>query len=232
MKRRRVSPRPHARPESTDPEVGTRIKQFFERLDRLATNGLGQTVLPAADRDRRTEVREIATATAIAAGRRQVLDDVRRAARETALARFGSRVFRPTWVGLNWGQSLGSVEDRVALAEIFDDAAIGAVAGDLVDDDVAADLGSGLEALEANADRGPPEQSLELAIRRRPRFARAFAIWIAFGFVGSSLIGLGQFGYQGLVGATAITVVVILIALAKLAPKAPLDQVESHRREG
>jgi hypothetical protein len=167
------------------------VKQFFERLDRLATNALGQSLLPGVDRDRRAAVRDVAAAAAIAAGRRQVLDEVRRTAREIALARFGSRVFRPTWVGLNWGQSLGTVEDRVALAEIFDDAAIGAVAGDLVDEDVAADLWSGLEVLETSAEHGPPEQSFELVLRRAGS-PIALALLLLAGGVGLA-VGSAQF---------------------------------------
>jgi hypothetical protein len=196
------------RPLSHDvePRVAERVDAFVDRLDRLVMNGLGQTIIPGVDRQRRDEVRDVAIDAAVAAGRRQVLGDVRKAARETALVRFGSRGFRPTWVGLNWGQSLGTVADRVAYAEIFDDAAIAAVAGDLVDEAVAADLWSGLEELEAFADRGPPEQSLELAVRRTG---------VPLGIAGLALVGLVGLGV-GAAQATAAAVVLIgAIALAQ-----------------
>jgi hypothetical protein len=229
VKRRRGSRRTPASSGSAEPQVAARVEEFFARLDRLATNSLGQTLLPAADPERRIDVRTTAIAAAIAAGRRQTLAEVRRVAREAALARFGSRAFRPTWAGLNWGQSLGTVEDRVNLARILDDAALAAVAGDLVDTDSAADLWSGLEALEAFADRGPAEQSFELAARRRPTFSRLYIAFILFGWTGAAFAAVGQLGPPGLLGLTAIAVVLVVVAIRRLAPTESSIELEADR---
>jgi hypothetical protein len=225
MKRRRGRRRQPS-PEAADPQVVARVEQLFDRLDRLAS-GDAQAPRPAVDQDHRAEVREVATEAAIKAGRGRLLADARRAAREVALRRFGSRVFRPTWVGLNWGQSLGTVEDRVAAAEIFDDAAMGAVVAD-VEPDAAADLLSGLDALESIAG-GPPEQSLELALRRRPRPTRAFVALLAAGYIGPFFILLTALGPFGAVAATAIAVAVVVLVISRMAPRPASDDVETTR---
>jgi hypothetical protein len=212
--------------EAADPHVVARVEQLFDRLDRLA-NGDAQAPRPAVDQDHRAEVREVATEAAIKAGRGQLLADSRRAAREVALRRFGSRVFRPTWVGLNWGQSLGTVEDRVAAAEVFDDAAMGAVIAD-VEPELAAELMSGIDVLES-MNGGAPEQSLELALRRRPRPTRAFVALLAAGYIGPFFILLTALGPLGAVAATAIAVALILVVISRMAPRSPSDDVEPTR---
>jgi hypothetical protein len=226
VKRRRGNYR--QRPvEAPDPEVVARVERLFDRLDHLAS-GDTQAPLPAVDQARRAEAREAATDAAIRTGRGRLLQESRRAAREVALRRFGSRVFRPTWVGLNWGQSMGTVEDRVAMAEVFDDAAIGAVITD-IEPDLAADLLSGLEALESIAG-GAAEQSFELALRRRPFVTRAYALWFVFGLIATALGALGDLGPVGLLIGTTIVVLVVLAAVRNLAPRPPLDQ--RHRDGG
>jgi hypothetical protein len=44
---------------------------------------------------------------------------------------YDRNMYQPTWAGLNWGRSLGTVEDRVAVAGAVEDAAIGTVAMDV-----------------------------------------------------------------------------------------------------
>jgi hypothetical protein len=228
MKARRGSTRRRPHPtERDDPRVVARVEAFFARLDRLGNDGIGQTPVPAADRVRRGEVRDAATAAAIAAGRGQLLEESRRAARELALRRFGSRVFRPTWVGLNWGQSLGTVEDRVAIAEIFDDAATAAVVADIAEPEIAADLLSGLEALESTSP-GPPEQSLELALQTRSRFTRALVVVFAFGVIGPILLSMEALGPAGIVGSAVIGVALVMLAISRMAPKLPGDEVDAE----
>jgi hypothetical protein len=219
MKARRGSTRRRPHPtERDDPRVVARVEAFFARLDRLGNDGIGQTPVPAADRVRRGEVRDAATAAAIAAGRGQLLEESRR---------FGSRVFRPTWVGLNWGQSLGTVEDRVAIAEIFDDAATAAVVADIAEPEIAADLLSGLEALESTSP-GPPEQSLELALQTRSRFTRALVVVFAFGVIGPILLSMEALGPAGIVGSAVIGVALVMLAISRMAPKLPGDEVDAE----
>jgi hypothetical protein len=227
MKARRGSARPRPEAERDDPRVVARVEAFFARLDRLGNDGVGQAPVPAADRARRDEVRDAATAAAIAARRGHLLEDSRSAAREVALRRFGSRVFRTTWVGLNWGQSLGTVEDRVAIAEIFDDAAMGAVVADIVQPEIAADLQSGLEALESTSS-GPPEQSLELALQTRSRFTRALIVVFAFGVIGPILLSMEALGPAGIVGSAAIGVALVMLVISRMAPKLPGDEVDAE----
>jgi hypothetical protein len=227
MKVRRGSAHRRRPIEPDDPHVLARVEAFFDRLDRLPNDGFSQTPLPAVDRGRQAAVRDVATAAAIAAGRGRLLEDSRRAAREVALRRFGARTFRPTWVGLNWGQSLGTVEDRIAIAEVFDDAATGAVVADLVQPDVAADLRSGLEALESIAP-GPPEQSLELALQTRARLTRAIVVLVLVGFIGPILLGMASVGPPGVIAAAAIAVALVVMAISRMAAKVRTDDVDAE----
>jgi hypothetical protein len=201
------------------------VEQLFDRLDRLA-NGDAQAPRPAVDQDHRAEVREVATEAAIKAGRGRLLADSRRAAREVALRRFGSRVFRPTWVGLNWGQSLGTVGDRVAAAEVFDDAAMGAVVAD-VEPELAAELMSGIDALES-MNGGAPEQSLELALRRRSKLTRAFVAFLALGYLGPLFVGLTDLGPLGVIAVTAIGVAIVVVVVRRMAPRPPGEDFETN----
>ena len=79
----------------------------------------------------RTPAREAAAAACVAAGLGPLLDATREKARTRVIRMYDRNMYQPTWAGLNWGRSLGTVEDRVAVAAAVEDAAIGTVAADV-----------------------------------------------------------------------------------------------------
>ena len=62
------------------------------------------------------------------AGLGPLLEATREKARTRVIRMYDRNMYQPTWAGLNWGRSLGTVEDRVAVAAAIEDAAIGTVA--------------------------------------------------------------------------------------------------------
>src|SRR6185295_17265522 len=75
---------------------------------------------------------DAADAAALAAGRLDELDEAADRANEAIVRALSGRSYDPTWFGLNWGRTLGRVEDRAQLIGAVEDAAIAAVVADLV----------------------------------------------------------------------------------------------------
>jgi len=68
-------------------------------------------------------------------GRSAELATLRKTMRHEAFVRYDRAILRPTWLGLNWGVSSGTSEDRVAIAAAFDEAAVLAITDDLLAED-------------------------------------------------------------------------------------------------
>lgn len=129
--------------EMTDPgerAARERLRVLFDAIDRLSPDELARIgyVLPrGGERDPFLDaVDEAARQT----GRAALVGEARDAAREAVLARYSAGSLHPTFVGLNWGLSQGTVETRVAIAETLADAAAAAVVEDVLDPDIAAAL--------------------------------------------------------------------------------------------
>ena len=67
---------------------------------------------------------------------------------------YDRNMYQPTWAGLNWGRSLGTIEDRVAVAAAVEDAAIGTVATDVA---MPADVDALLDPLRLLVSMHPDE---------------------------------------------------------------------------
>lgn len=108
-----------------------RVERFLEELDHLGIEDVALVSLPHDGAGERTPEREAAAAACVAAGLGALLDETREKARNRIIRMYDRNLYQPTWAGLNWGRSLGTVEDRVAVAAAVEDAAIGTVAMDV-----------------------------------------------------------------------------------------------------
>src|SRR5262249_40966325 len=93
------------------------------------------------------------------------------------------RGLEPTWFGLNWGRSLARSEDRAALVQAVEDAAMAAVVADLVPDDAAA-LAEPFELVASMAGTAP---TVNPAARAHPTVVRLAWLFGASGLI----IGFG-----------------------------------------
>jgi hypothetical protein len=114
-----------------------RLEMLFRALDRLTPDELARIgYRPALDDEREALLAEV-DAAAERTGRTALVDRARELAAMAVMRRFGEGALHPTWLGLNWGLSSGSVDDRVAIAEILADAAAAVVVEDALDPGVA-----------------------------------------------------------------------------------------------
>ncbi len=81
------------------------------------------------------------------------------------MGRYASGSLNPTFVGLNWGLSQGTVESRVAIAETLADAAAAAVVADALDPEIAAALALDAASITNLAAGEASEGSLAQALR-------------------------------------------------------------------
>jgi len=131
-----------------------RAAEFLERLDHLGIEDVALVSLPPEGAAERTPAREAAVAECAAAGLGPLLDSTREKARARVIRMYDRNMYQPTWAGLNWGRSLGTVEDRVAVAAAIEDAAIGTVAMDVA---MAADVDALLEPMRMLVAMHPDE---------------------------------------------------------------------------
>ena len=108
--------------------AGERVARFLVDLDHLGIEDVGLVSLPHDGAAERTPARESAVQACEAAGLGPLLETTREKARTRVIRMYDRNMYQPTWAGLNWGRSLGTVEDRVAVAAAIEDAAIGTVA--------------------------------------------------------------------------------------------------------
>ena len=111
-----------------------RLALFLQVLDRLSLDDLGMTALPEPDDAARSERFERAIAAAGRAGpdRLAELEATPGRIREHLLAGYNVLGFQPSWFGVMWARSIGRADDRAHLISAIEDAAIAAVADDLL----------------------------------------------------------------------------------------------------
>jgi hypothetical protein len=113
-----------------------RLDALFETFDRLTPDELGRIGIGSWDEEARRDLLDAVAVAAERTGRAALVDEARTRARDAVLARYSSGTMKPTWAGLNWGLSQGTVEDRVAIVEVLSDAAAAAVLADVLEPDV------------------------------------------------------------------------------------------------
>jgi hypothetical protein len=186
-----------------------RVERFFGELDHIGIEDVALVSLPQDGAAERTPPREAAAAACIEAGLGPLLTETRDKARTRVSRMYDRNMYQPTWAGLNWGRSLGTIEDRVAVAAAVEDAAIGTVAADVA---MPADVDALLEPLRLLASMHPDEtpQSEFAGTRWTARIGALLFIV----FVASTVAVLGA--YFGPIGWAVALAIVIAAAAAIL----------------
>jgi len=117
-----------------------RLDTLFRAFDRLTPDELARIGYRLAPDEERDPLLAAIDAAAERTGRGVLVGDARVAAREAVLTRYSAGSFHPTFAGVNWGLSQGTIETRVAIAETLADAAAAAVVADALDPEIAAAL--------------------------------------------------------------------------------------------
>jgi hypothetical protein len=195
-----------------------RLNALFRVFDRLTPDELARIGYRRAPREDRDPLSAAVDEAAVRTGRVVLVGEARDAAREAVLTRYSAGALHPTFVGLNWGISQGTIEARVAIAETLADAAAAAVVADALDPEIATALaldaasitdlaaGEASDGSLARALRDPEDPDLGAGpVARRLRWIGA-AVMVAASAIMTEI---------GVVGAAAVGVVVGVRALIR-----------------
>jgi hypothetical protein len=192
-------------------EARDRLWDVFQRLDQLDAEDLRRVSLPAYELDRLRELQDAVTAAARETGREAMLAEAQAIVREVAMRRFGDALYRPTWLGLNWGISMGPTDDRVQAALALELAVAAAVVEDQLDPDLIEELTVGLQHIEGVRRTWPAEGSSAAALSSRSPWVRGVAIIVLIAFGGQIALALAF-----AVGPLAAVVAAVVLGLAAL----------------
>jgi len=173
------------------------LKGVVAALDREDVQRIS---LPLPDDARRAALAR-AVAAAEAADRGPELAGLRKRMRHEAFVRYDRALLRPTWLGLNWGLSSGTSEDRAAVAAALDEAAVLAIADDLLSEADRDVLGWAAEVLLGSAAHDTDPGSLAHAL---PGDAGGRAATAAAA-IGGVLLGVGLIVAPIVAAAAALT---------------------------
>jgi hypothetical protein len=186
-----------------------RAARFLEDLDHLGIEDVGLVSLPPDGAAERTPAREAAVAACTAAGLGPLLESTREKARTRVIRMYDRNMYQPTWAGLNWGRSLGTVEDRVAVAAAIEDAAIGTVATDVVAAEQAEAL---LEPMRLLVAMHPDETPRSQFAGTRWTARVGAVLFLMFVAITAAILG----AYFGPIGWAVALVIVVAAAIAIL----------------
>lgn len=204
-----------------------RLDALFATFNTLTPDELSHIGLRRDDGPERSGLLGIVETAARGADRSALLGEARAEARDVVMRRYASGSLHPTWVGLNWGLSQGTTQDRVAIVEALADAAAAAVVRDLVEKSVAEALSIDASHIVGLATGEASEGALAHAVapplaRYRDSVGRRAAVVIGAIVVGGGVFALGWVLVSPLIGlAGGIVVAGIEIVLARREPRAP-----------
>jgi hypothetical protein len=194
-----------------------RLDALFRTFDRLTPDELARIGYRLAPDDARDPLLDAVDEAAERTGRVVLVGEARDAAREAVMMRYSAGSLHPTFVGLNWGISQGTIETRVAIAETLADAAAAAVVADALDPEVTdalandaasiADLAVGevSDGSLARALRDPEDSDLRLGpMARRLRLVGA-AVMVVASAVASGIGAMGAAAVGVIAGVRALT---------------------------
>ena len=181
-----------------------RVERFFAELDHLGIEDVTSVSLPHEGAGERTPPREAAADACVAAGLGPLLDETREQARSWVIRLYDRNMYQPTRAGLNWGRSLGTIEDRIAVAAAVEDAAIGTVAKDVA---LAADSKALLEPLRMLVAMHPDEMQRNEFAGTRWTARIGAVLFLVFVAATVAVLGLA-FGPIG----WAVAIVILVIA--------------------
>jgi hypothetical protein len=173
--------------------VAQRLDALRAAVASLDREDVQRIAVPLPDEERQAAL-EVAVAAAAAAGRADELARARQELRHEAFVRYDRALLRPTWVGLNWGISSGSIADRAGVAAAFDEAAVLAVTADLLPEDDRETLAWAPGIVLGSAARMTDPGSLATALRvdRRSRpWVVATGVVVGGALVAELLLGYG-----------------------------------------
>ena len=213
----------------TDGETAARVRldALFATFNGLTPDELSHIGLRRDDGPAHAGLIRIVETAARSADRSMLLGEARAEARDVVMRRYASGSLHPTWVGLNWGISQGTIEDRVAIVESLADAASAAVVQDLVDESVTEALSLDASHIVGLAVGEAAEGALAHAVapplaRYRDSAGRRAAVVIGAIVVGGGVFAIGSILVSPLIGlAGGIVVAGIEIVLARRDPRAP-----------
>jgi len=194
----------------------SRVEALFRQLNTLTPDELGRIGLLRPPEERASLLAAV-DAAAGETGRRDLVAEARREARDIVMRRYADGTFRPTWIALNWGLSGGTVADRVAVAEALADAAAVAAVSDALDPEIADALAADAEHVLGLAGGSASDGALvrglrqpeDPALRRTPGRQRAVLFAVAVISVLISLAGLAVGAAQGMVGSLVLLAIAI-----------------------
>jgi hypothetical protein len=189
--------------DPAEADARARLEKLFAAFDRLTPDELARIGYRPAPDEERDELLDAVDEAARLTGRVGLVDQAREAAREAVMQRYSAGSLHPTFIGLNWGLSQGTVETRVGIAEALADAAAAAVVEDALDPEVAAALALDAAAITGLAVGEASEGSLAQALRepdhpdlrRRDRASRAGRVGlVAMIAIAALVAGVGTVG--------------------------------------
>ena len=186
---------------STDHDPGAdaaraRVAALFGGASRV---NLGVIVVAPPDATRES-ARDAATDAAIVGGRNALLREATAAAREIVLKAFASAGFSGTWAATEMSASVATASDRVAAVTALEEAAIAAVAEDLVDEDTIEVLRSTWDELASSSAIPSPGSLSSIAAPAAEAVRGPIQVAILAGVVlVCALVGFAFASYAGLI---------------------------------
>jgi hypothetical protein len=191
-----------------------RLERFATRLEHLSAEALRQVALPNPDSAERRALRAIGDEVARDAGLVALVDDARERVRDYVMRVYATSNYRPTWIGLNWGGSMGPVTDRLGTIAAVQDAAAAAVIEPFAPPDLVAELAAPFELIADGVTTKDGFDTPPLVDLRRVQGGPLVGA-IALVSLGVALVGLSISGLWPV----AAALVVVVVVLARLAAR-------------
>jgi hypothetical protein len=191
-----------------------RLERFAARLEHVSAEALRQVALPNPDSAERQALRSQADTIARDAGMTAAVDDARERVRDYVMRVYAASNYRPTWIGLNWGGSMGPVTDRLGTIAAVQDAATATVIEPFAPTELLTDLMAPFELIAAGVTTRDGFETPRLVDLRRVQGGPLVGA-IALVSLGVTFVGLFIAGLWPL----AVAIVVVIAVLARLAAR-------------
>lgn len=195
-------------------EALERLERFAVHLERVSAEDLRQVVLPDPGSDQRRAIRARADEIARGAGLDDLVDDARARVRDYVMRVYATSNYRPTWIGLNWGGSMGPVTDRLGSIAAVQDAATASVIEPLAPPELVADLVGPFERIAAGAPTRDGFETPPLVDLRRVQGGPLVGV-IALVSLGVTVLGLFVAGLWPVAAALVVAIAVLVRASAR-----------------
>jgi hypothetical protein len=112
--------------------VRRRVAAFSDKVERIRLEDLPLYAATPNSRADHRQALEGAARAAAESGRQKAVEAARSDAVEFLMRLYGDSQYRPTWIGLNWGQSPGTTDDRVRVMQSLGEAVAALVLWDVL----------------------------------------------------------------------------------------------------